>query len=181
MILTEDDKPIYFPTVPLAGLPLLGAIELAQMTLELEAKRAIEINHYVEQLTVPVGPPAYVSQPFRVGHPYAFPGTFTGRPSFNDYLPSPSVYQVQLHYGPVLTDRPIVIEALLSASPFSTGTQLVQGTDYLLDENGLLSLSTYHPLLTCSYWAGIDPTQDTPIVRQAKSAVAAILRYQVLG
>jgi hypothetical protein len=53
MILTEQDKPTYFPFVPLTGAALVGALTAAQMTAETEAGRPLEIQQYKEILAVP--------------------------------------------------------------------------------------------------------------------------------
>ena len=162
MILVEADKPTYFPTVTYSGPALVGALQMAQLTLETEAGRSLEIQQYHETIKAPVnqmaGYPNQVPMPF-----------FSGLPVANE---------LQLRYCPVALNQPITLHGYLDS--FSTPVDIA-ADQYQLDTDGKLILKRYYPTIQISYWSGFDFTQDSPMIRQIKTAAAAILNYQLLS
>lgn len=53
MILTEQDKPTYFPLVNQSGPALVGAIAAAQSIAETAALRPLDLTEFVETVDVP--------------------------------------------------------------------------------------------------------------------------------
>lgn len=164
MILTEADKPIYFPDIALTGPTLLGAIYRACAIAEsvqgagrpLEQQPHTEIlrlNRLLQTCTLKAMPIASLPAPIIEARTGNFRDGF-GRPV------------------------PLAPWAMLSED------------DYNLDyETGLLSLSRYTASyfgrigtpateIRATYTAGFDFAVDTKDVRAIKIAVASILRFQ---
>ena len=164
MILTEADKPIYFPDIPLHGPTLLGAIYRACTIAESVqgAGRPLEQQSHTELLRL---------------NRLLQTCTLTRSPIVETPAPIIEARTGNFRDG---FGRPVPL------APWAT----LSSDDYVLDyETGLLSLSRYTASyfgrigtpateVRATYTAGFDFAVDTPEVRAIKIAVASILRFQ---
>lgn len=94
-----------------------------------------------------------------------------------EYLEVPPSLRIPLRYHPIDFSKPISIEV----ERLFGDAEALSATDYQITPDGVLILKRPAVNITITYWAGLDFSQETPEVRTIKSAVAAILNYQVLA
>lgn len=162
-ILTEIDRAIYFPDVPLQGEALDGLIQRAQMLAEgpQGANRPLEITPFKEIVRMNVS-------------------LQTARLTFAPLALTPA---------PVVeARRKTHRDNFGRVHPTTAWVTLTEGEGYIIDEeSGEIHLSLDSQLgfgrsvffteLRVTYTSGFDTTQDTYEVRQLKAAVGSILNW----
>lgn len=152
-ILTESDKPIYFPDITLTGDALVGAILRAQSLAEsnMGCDRPLEKTSFKEVCRV------HSNRIARLTHAPIIDET--------------SDFHIDARDGGYKDGFGRII-------PMRAWFPLVE-SDYALDANtGEISLGLHLSEIRATYASGFDFSLDTPDVRRIKSAVAAILNYQ---
>lgn len=151
-ILSEADKPIYFPDVTLTGDALMGAIRSAQAIAEsnIGASRPLELQQYTEVRTInsaralltrlPIDPTATLILSARSGGYRDVLGRSIPKSAWFPFQISD--FKIDFDIGEIFTLAPQITE------------------------------------IRATYTTGFDFTLDTPDVKRIKSAVAEVLNYQ---
>jgi hypothetical protein len=159
MLLSESDREIYFPSVPLTGAALTGAIWRAQSTAETIAARSLDVTRYEETVTFSHGGQAQLK-----------------------YVPivTSKEFSITLSNGQVITDYELdpdegvlTIHNLVRPNLATLRHRGPIGFDASSQYGALKAKVVYH--------AGFNPDDNDPRARAAKVAVASILNYQVLN
>lgn len=151
-ILTPSDKPIYFPDITLTGDALMGAILRAQSLAEsnMGCDRPLEKSPFKEVLSVHSNLSAWLSvAPIDESDFHVDARTGGHKDGFGRTVPK------------------------------SAWFPLVE-SDYAIDAStGAIRLGLQVTEVRVTYTAGFDFTVDTPEIKRIKSAIAAILNYQL--
>jgi hypothetical protein len=158
MLLSESDREFYFPSVPLTGAALTGAIWRAQSTAETIAARSLDVTLYEETVTF----------------------SHSGQVQLK-YVPivTSKEFSITLLTGQVMTDYNLdADEGLLTIH------NLTRPSVAILRRRGPIGFDASSPDIALKarvvYHAGFNPDDNDPRARAAKVAVASILNYQVL-
>lgn len=157
MLLSESDRQFYFPSVPLTGAALTGAIWRAQSTAETIAARSLEVIHYEEMVTFSRSGQAQLK-----------------------YVPivTSKQFSITLLTGQVVTDYELdADEGLLTIHGLRSSHVMMHRGPIGFDS----SSSGIAVKARVIYYAGFSTDDNDPRVRAAKVAVASILNYQVLA
>jgi hypothetical protein len=158
MLLSESDREFYFPSVPLTGAALTGAIWRAQSTAETIAARQLDIVRYEETVMFSRGGQAQLKHvPIVAG----------------------KEFKITLHNGVDVLDYDLDHdEGLLTLYPNSSFIPASRRGRGTIGFDG--SYSDIALKATVVYHAGFSSDDNDPRSRAVKMAVASILNYQVL-
>jgi hypothetical protein len=156
MLLSESDRELYFPSVPLTGAALTGAIWRAQSTAETIAARSLDVTRYEETVTFSHGGQAQLK-----------------------YVPIVRIQDlsITLLSGQAITDYELDPDDGILTIP------LVRPSVTMLRRGPIgFDASSQHGAVKAKviYHAGFNPDDNDTRARAAKVAVASILNYQVL-
>lgn len=158
MFLSESDRELYFPSVPLTGAALTGAIWRAQSTAETIAARSLDVTRYEETVTF----------------------SHSGQAQLK-YVPivTSKEFSITLLTGQVVTNYELdPDEGLLTIH------NLVRPNIATLRHRGPIGFDGSSPEFALKakvvYHAGFNADDNDPRARAAKIAVASILNYQIL-
>lgn len=157
MLLSESDRELYFPSVPLTGAALTGAIWRAQSTAETIAARSLDVTRYEEMVTF----------------------SRNGQTQLK-YVPivTSKELSITLLTGQVVTDYNLdADEGLLTIH------NLILPSIAMVRHRGPIGFDSLSPIALRArvvYCGGFNPEDKDPRARAAKVAVASILNYQVL-
>lgn len=159
MLLSESDREIYFPSVPLTGAALTGAIWRAQSTAETIAARSLDVTRYEETVTF----------------------SHSGQAQLK-YVPIVKSRELTITLcitGHVITDYELDYdEGILTIHSLRrSGLPLLRGRGPIGFDS-----SSSHAVVKAKvvYHSGFNSDDNDTRSRDAKIAVASILNYQVL-
>jgi hypothetical protein len=158
MLLSESDRELYFPSVPLTGAALTGAIWRAQSTAETIAARNLDVTRYEETVTFSRSGQAQLK-----------------------YVPIVTIqeFSITLLSGQVVTDY-----ELDSDEGLLTIHNSVRPSVSILQRGPIgFDSSSGHGVMKAKvvYHSGFNSDDNDLRARAAKVAVASILNYQVLA
>lgn len=160
MLLSESDREFYFPSVPLSGAELTGAIWQAQSTAETIAARSLDVTRYEETVIFSHSGTAQLKYvPIVTSREFSIT-LLNGQPMPN--------YELDPDEG-LLTILNLIRPPLSSLRHRSA-----IGFESVVPHSEVLQARVV-------YHAGFSSDDKDPRARAAKMAIAAILNYQVLS
>ncbi len=188
MILTLDDKPIFFPSIDLEESTLLGYLVRAQAIAESSqgANRPLELQQHIANLEIPASLFFLDNTPISLD---SLP-IIEQKISQNPY-PHTFGYDAPIFYHRSLYNRlsPLAYRVVIPAYPqdispidqaFGLNWRLIDPVQYWIEpKSGRVELRYWAiaSSLRITYYGGYDFSINTPDVLAIKSAVAAILKY----
>jgi hypothetical protein len=159
MLLSESDREFYFPSVPLTGAALTGAIWRAQSTAETIAARSLDVTLYEETVTFSHSGQVQLKYvPIVTSKELIITLSITGH--------------VVTSYDLDPDEGILTIHSLIRPSVATVRHRRPIGFDSSSSHGAIKAKVVYH--------AGFNPDDNDPRARAAKVAVASILNYQVL-